>query len=80
MMSYPCNKYEQITPSYLLSVKYIVLVVTSLVAIIETQILELQNLGVKTNLSDDEINFNHETENKIKFCKILFFLVHQRPG
>ena len=23
MTSYPCNKYEQITPSYLLSVKYI---------------------------------------------------------
>ena len=22
MTSYPCNKYEQITPSYLLSVKY----------------------------------------------------------
>ena len=35
-------------PSYLLSVKYIVLVVTPLVAIIEAQILELQNLGVKT--------------------------------
>ena len=67
MMSYPCNKYEQITPCYLLSVKYIVLVLTPLVAIIETQILELQNLGVKTiNLADDEINVSDETENKIK--------------
>ena len=62
MTSYPCNKYEQIMPSYLLSVKYIVFVVTPLVAIIiETQILELQNLGVKAiNLADDE------TENKVK--------------
>ena len=25
MTSYPCNKYEQITPSYLLSVKYFIL-------------------------------------------------------
>ena len=25
MTSYPCNKYEQITPSYLLSVKYYVM-------------------------------------------------------
>ena len=25
MTSYPCNKYEQITPSYLLSVKYIII-------------------------------------------------------
>ena len=67
MMSYPCNKYEQITPSCCLSVKYIVLVVTPLVAMIETQILELQNPGVKTiNLADDEINVNDETENKIK--------------
>ena len=67
MTSYPCNKYEQIMPSYLLSVKYIVFVVTPLVAIIKTQILELQNLGVKAiNLADDEINVNNETENKIK--------------
>ena len=67
MMPYPCNKYEQITPSYLLSVKYIVLVVTPLVAIIETQILELQNLGVETiNLAGDEINVNDVTENEIK--------------
>ena len=66
-MPYPCNKYEQITPSYLLSVKYIVLVVTPLVAIIETQILELQNLGVETiNLAGDEINVNDVTENEIK--------------
>ena len=67
MTSYPCNKYEQIMPSYLLSVKYVVFVVTPLVAIIETQILELQNLGVKAiNLADDEINVNDEIENKIK--------------
>ena len=40
---------------------------TPLVAIIETQILELQNLGVKAiNLADDEFNVNDETENKIK--------------
>ena len=56
MTSYPCNKYEQITPSYLLNVKYIVFVVTPLDTIIETHILELQNLGVKAiNLTDDEI-------------------------
>ena len=67
MTSYPCNKYEQITPSYLLSVKYIVFVVTPLVAIIETQISELQNVGVTAiNLSYDEINVNDETEKKIK--------------
>ena len=29
MTSYPCNKYEQITPSYLLSVNYIPLPVTT---------------------------------------------------
>ena len=81
MTSYPCNKYEQITPSYLLSVKYIVFVVTPLVAIIEMQILELQNLGVKAiNLADDEINVNDETENKIKSGQCSIFLVHQRPG
>ena len=54
-------------PSYLLSVKYIVFVVTPLVAIIKTHILKLQHLGVKAiNLADDEINVNDETENKIK--------------
>ena len=77
MTSYPCNKYmhEQIILSYLLSVKYIVFVVTPLVAIIGMQILELQNLGVKAiNLADDEINVNDETENKIKSVRysILF--------
>ena len=67
MTLYPCNKYEQIAPCYLLSVKYIVFVVTLLVTIIETQILEPQNLGVKAiNLAADEINVNNETENKIK--------------
>ena len=53
-------------PSYLPSVKYIVFVVTPLVAIIKTQILELQNLEVKAINLADEINVNDETENKIK--------------
>ena len=68
MTSYPCNKYEQITSSYLLSVKYIVFVVTPL------QILELQNLGVKAINIANEINVNDETENKTKSgqCSIIF--------
>ena len=54
-------------PSYLFSVKYVVFVVTPLVAIIKTQILELQSLGVKAiNLADDEFNVDDDTENKIK--------------
>ena len=81
MTSYPCNKYEQIMPSYLSSVKYIVFVVTPLVAIMKTQSLELQNLGVKAiNPADDEINVNDETENKIKLGQYSILLVHQRPG
>ena len=51
---------------------------TPLVAIIEMQILELQNLGVKAiNLADDEINVNDETENKMKSGQ--YFIIFGTP-
>ena len=76
MTSYPCNKYEQITPSYLLSVKEITLSYLPIIKLI----------GDQNNSDLENHSLEARTENFSSRCtplaeKIwLFFLTSIIPG